>query len=240
MFARHMAFKGIVKSGRSLRRGRAASNVSSSSSSHLAAVEHPNKNQALHQGLEQLQRRPAQSTTTSSSSATAADNPNAAYTIANKPTRLDRLNQAVVNAVGSFLVVLLAAQSYKAGAERRRALDHLEAATEVLKETQHKLKRLVDPVTADEIAAACQPVVVVAQQQQRRRPNNNNNRKARGADNGEEEDGVQQQLSAIIHAELRSRIDPKTDLDEDERDKELVRELVKTIEPPTRKQVFTI
>jgi hypothetical protein len=204
-------------------------------------MEHPNKNQALHQGLEQLQRRPAQSTTTSSSSAAAApfDNPNAAYTIANKPTRLDRLNQAVVNAVCSFLVVLLAAQSYKAGAERRRALDHLEAATEVLKETQHKLKRLVDPVTADEIAAACRPVVVVAQQQQRR-PNNNNRKAWGGADHGEEEDSVQQQLSAIIHAELRSRIDPKTDLDEDERDKELVRELVKTIEPPTRKQVFTI
>jgi hypothetical protein len=236
MFARHSAFKGIIKSGRGLRRGRAASNVSSSSSSSHLAVEHPNKNQALHQGLEQLQRRPGQSTTLSSSSTAAADNPNAAYTIANKPTRLDRLNQAIVNAVGSFLVVLLAAQSYKAGAERRRALDHLEAATEVLKETQHKLKRLVDPATADEIAAACQPVIVA---QQRRQPKNNN-RRARGADNGEEEDGVQQQLSAIIHAELRSRIDPKTDLDEDERDKELVRELVKTIEPPTRKQVFTI
>jgi hypothetical protein len=250
MLVRPTAFKRIITTGSSLRRPRAAS------SRHVSSPPPPQEpNQALHQGLEQLQKRPpTSSSTTTTPSLTASNNninPNAAYTIANKPTRLDRLNQALINAAGSFLVVLLAAQSYKAAAERRRALDHLEAATEVLKDKQNRLKQLIDPASADDIAAACRPLLLVQrldstrqqQQEQQQRGFLWTTKRTAEPDRlriEENVDDVQQQLSAIIHEKLCSMIDPKTDLDEEDRDKELVRELVRTIELPTRKQVFTI
>ena len=206
---RHHAFRRIAVG--SLRRSRSVSNQSSSQE----------QNQTLHRGLEQLQNKPPE--------VVAATTSPREYQISKQ--RTDRLNQAAINAACSFLVVLLAAQSYKSGVERRKAMDHLEAATEVLKEKQKKLKELVDPATADDLAASCMEALQA--QQRLSKPS------AWWSESKLDESVVEQQISTMIHGKLRSLIDP-TDFEDDDRDKELVRKLVKTVDPPSKKQVFTI
>jgi hypothetical protein len=66
-----------------------------------------------------------------------------------------RYRQAVLNGVCSFLVVLLAAQSFKSGRGRRSAELHLEAAKEVLAETQAKVKHIAGDEFIDALARAC-------------------------------------------------------------------------------------
>lgn len=202
---RHNAIQRIAC--RTLRRPRQSSNKVSQE-----------QNQSLHKGLEQLQKPPIET------------NPSTEYIIAKQ--RRERLNQAMINAACSFLVVLLAAQSYKSRVELHKAVDHLEAATAVLKEKQKKLKELVDPATSDYLAASCMKVV---QDHKTARPS----KSWTWSEPKLNEVDIEQQISAAIHGKLRSLIDP-TDFVDDDRDKELVRELVKTIDPPAKKQAFTI
>lgn len=69
--------------------------------------------------------------------------------------RKHRTQQATINALCSFMVVLLAAQSLKSGTAKKKAELHLTAALEVLTETQEKLKQVTDPVHLHRIAHAC-------------------------------------------------------------------------------------
>jgi hypothetical protein len=102
---------------------------------------------------------------TSTASAAAATSTIAATTKTTNDEQKRRYNQAAINAICSFMVVLLAAQSLKSGSERRKAELQLTAVLEVLAGTQDKLKHLTNAEYVKTMAAACVVEIAVLQQQ---------------------------------------------------------------------------
>jgi hypothetical protein len=115
--------------------------------------------QTLHQSIQDGLLKGSAATNASSGVSTG----NTAATAASKTSLVDqerlernrRYQQAAINAVCSFMVVLLAAQSLKSGSDKRKAELQLEAALEVVSETRDKLKLVLDTSTSHRIAQAC-------------------------------------------------------------------------------------
>lgn len=151
-----------------------------------------------------------------------------------------RLQQAVINGVCSFMVVLLAAQSLKAGSERKHAIDHLEAATEVLSRKKEKLQQVANQATAAELATVCIELI-----EQRRAHSQNTDTwywwRERSTDKLLEENDFREELEAALRGKLEGIVNQET-LSETEKEQKQVQELVAAIESPTnsKSRVFSI
>ena len=171
----------------SSRRGKSSFSAASrsSSSSSNRDVEGAKK---LHQGIEEglLKGRQQQPHSRPQGDASAASS---SYTgmggvgtnAAPRTGLSSHHRQALINATFSFLVVLMAAQSYKSGAEKRRAIRELGEAQDELAQSQQVLRSLVQIVQSDDdnnndpnvidgplnaLAEACAQAIVREQQQQ--------------------------------------------------------------------------
>lgn len=128
-----------------------SSSKDGSIASATASAFSQKQQQQLHAGIEEGLLKGRNSTSSAANSAAAAS------TAPKKEAeeRRRRYQQAAVNAICSFMVVLLAAQSLKSGSERRKAELHLTAALEVLSETRDKLKQVTKDEQVQAMAAAC-------------------------------------------------------------------------------------
>jgi len=123
----------------------------------------------LHKGIEEgLLKSPQRPDAGSASSSSAKPYAGAAAPPVVDPLQAERkrrTRQALVNVTCSFMVLLLAAQSYKSGADKRRTAQRLEEQSKVLAATQERLRAVtVDAPAA--MAAACAAQVLQEQQQQ--------------------------------------------------------------------------
>ena len=173
---------------------------------------------------------------TSTASAAAATSTIAATTKTTNDERKRRYNQAAINAICSFMVVLLAAQSLKSGSERRKAELHLTAALEVLAETQDKLKHLTNAGHVKAMAAACVAEIAVLQHQEEERRKQSKtggwlSRTSSGSELSAQElqQLQQEQIAAVLQRHLSSFVGDSA-LTEAEKDQKHVLELVQTPE----------
>ena len=77
--------------------------------------------------------------------------------------RQRRTRQALINVTCSFMVVLLAAQSWKSGGEKRKAIRQRDEQAAELRETQQRLKAVTREAPAV-LAAACARAVIQERQ----------------------------------------------------------------------------
>jgi hypothetical protein len=136
---------------------RHATSIRSITSKSLPPPTAASSPQTLHQSIQDglLKKSAVTSSASGTSTGNAAATAKTPLVDQERLERNRRYQQAAINAVCSFMVVLLAAQSLKSGTDKRKAELQLEAALEVVSETRDKLKVVLDTSTSRRIAHAC-------------------------------------------------------------------------------------